>query len=365
MRHLEGGLNFNVYQSVFIFLVKDGQFIVWDYLHHKQFSLEPEHADRLRLWSSGNVGQPSPLDNELEDAHLIAKEPFEEVGEWGWDELSKIYHIGTKNISDNLMTLSKEDWIENYLTYCQSISSQPPTFHIKKEGNTVSLPQPNLSLLDKNKFLEVMRERKTCRSFKGEAISFDQLSTLLYVSLGPIHEKWSDLEDNGLQILGRRKSFPSAGGLHPEEAYIIALRVDGLIPGIYHYDSVEHHLTLVEADVKEEDLVKLLYGQYFAEGLSFGIFLTARFEKGWWKYPHSRGYRVVLLDIGHASQSILLTATALGLETWLTGAFGDTQTEKFLNLTSSTEQPILFIGGGYGDKGTVDPYILGELRKNN
>lgn len=346
------------------FLVRDGQFIVWDYKNHKQFALEAEYAERLRLWSSGNAHQPSPIDKELEEAQLISEQPYG-TEEWGWDELSKIYHVGTKNIADNLMDLNKEEWIENYLGYCQSIASQPPTFQTKKDGEAIALPDPNFSLLDKRTLLDAVKERKTSRSFKGETVSLEHLSTLLFVSLGPIHEKWTDLEDNGLQVLGRRKSFPSAGGLHPEEAYIVALRVEGLVPGIYHYDSFSHQLTLVETGFTEQRLVELLYGQYFAEGLSFGIFLTARFEKGWWKYPHSRGYRVILLDIGHASQSTLLTATALGLDTWLTAAFGDTQVEEFLKLNSPTEQPLMFIGFGHSNKSTIDESMLTYLRNNN
>lgn len=342
------------------FLMKNGQVIVWDYLHHKQFSLEHDYIERLKLWSSGKVEVPSPIDQELEGAQLITKEPFD-APEWGWDELSKIFHIGTKNIADHLMGLDKEEWIKNYLDYCHSIASHPPTFHTQKEGKVIPLPQPNLALLKGQDFLEVMYKRKTNRSFKGEPISLEHLSTILHVSLGPIHEKWSDLEDNGLQVLGRRKSFPSAGGLHPEEAYIVALRVEGLKPGVYHYNSFEHHLTLIEEKFSETELVQLLYGQYFAEGLSAGIFLTLRFEKGWWKYPHSRGYRMALLDIGHASQSVLLTATAANLDTWLTGAFGDSQVEKFLHLTSATEQPIFFIGIGHGNDMTVDECMLSQV----
>ncbi len=342
------------------FLLKDGEFIVWDYLHHAQFALEPDYMERLKLWSLNQIDSPSPIDAELEEAQLISKTPFQQ-GEWGWDELSKIFHIGTKDIAEHLIGLTKEEWTENYLTYCQSIASHPPTFHIQREGKCINLPQPNLSLLDQQDFLEIVKRRKTNRSFKGEPISLDYLSTLLFVSLGPLHEKWSDLEDNGLQILGRRKSFPSAGGLHPEEAYLIALKVDGLTAGIYHYDSVEHHLTLIEEKFAEAELVQLLYGQYFAEGLAAGIFLTARFEKGWWKYPHSRGYRMTLIDSGHASQSILLTATALGLDTWLTGAFSDSHVEEFLSLNSSTEQPLFFIGLGHGNNMTVDEYMLSQL----
>ncbi len=343
------------------FLIKDGQFIVWDYLHHTQFTLEPDYMERLRLWAEGKVESLSSIDDELEEAQLIAKEPFIQQ-EWGWDDLSKIFHIGTRDIAEHLIGLSREEWIESYLAYCNTIATHPPAFHIKKEAEIkVPLPTPDLSLLDQEKYYSVVKRRKTNRYFKGEKISLDILSALLFVSLGPLHEKWSDLEENGLQILGRRKSFPSAGGLHPEEAYLIALRVEGLTPGIYHYDSVDHHLTLIEEKFAEEELIPLLYGQYFAEGLAAGIFLTSRFEKGWWKYPHSRGYRMTLIDIGHASQSLVLTATALGLDTWMTGAFSDSQVEKFLSLNCSTEQPIFFIGFGQGHSSTLEPHMLSQL----
>lgn len=343
------------------FLIKDGQFVVWNYLHHTQFTLAAEYMERLRLWAEGKAESLLPIDAELVQAQLIAKTPFLQR-EWGWDELSKIFHIGTKDIAEHLIGMSREDWIENYLAYCNSISTHSPTLHIRKEGaSIVSLPDPDLSLLEQERFYSVIKRRKTNRSFKGEKVSLEALSTLLFVSLGPLHEKWSDLEVNDLQVIGRRKSFPSAGGLHPEEAYVIAFRIEGLAPGIYHYDSFDHHLTLIEEKLAEKELIPLLYGQYFAEGLAAGIFLTSRFEKAWWKYPHSRGYRMALIDIGHASQSIVLTATALGLDTWMTGAFSDSGVEKFLSLTSSTEQPLFFIGVGQGDNSTLDPHMLSQL----
>ncbi|WP_245528688.1 hypothetical protein [Candidatus Odyssella thessalonicensis] len=58
------------------FLIKDGQFVVWDYLHHTQFTLEPDYMERLRLWGEGKIESLSTIDRELEEAKLIAKEPF-------------------------------------------------------------------------------------------------------------------------------------------------------------------------------------------------------------------------------------------------------------------------------------------------
>ncbi|AST05657.1 hypothetical protein AF2641_01330 [Anoxybacillus flavithermus] len=158
-----------------------------------------------------------------------------------------------------------------------------------------------------------------------------------------------------------RKASASGGGLHPEEAYVIALRFDGLIPGLYHYRVQDHKLTLLTEGKFEEKLIELLYHQYFARGLSVGIFITARFDKAWWKYRHSCAYRNVLLDIGHASQTFQLCATSLGYQTWITGAFQDIAVDSFLGVNGSTEGTIFFVGAGTGELKAIDELTLRHL----
>lgn len=55
------------------------------------------------------------------------------------------------------------------------------------------------------------------------------------------------------------------------------------------------------------------------------------------------------VEAGHISQTFQLVATALGLATWLTGALSDERVELLLGLEESAEQPLFFVGGGYGD----------------
>ncbi|MBN9344025.1 MAG: hypothetical protein BGO76_08185 [Caedibacter sp. 38-128] len=343
------------------FFLKDGDIIAWDYKNHQQFALEKLYFERLVDWAKGNELDPMSIDQELvEGALLCAQQPLKE--EWGWDVLAQIYHIGTRDIATNLGELDPQQWSKEYLEYCQGISQDAPEFHTKREGTVIELPSPDLSLLKNQNFLDVIKARKTCRSFTGEPVTLEYLSTLLYVSLGPLHDKWQDLEDNNLMVLGTRKAFPSGGGIHPEEAYIVAFNVEGLEPGVYHYDDQQHSLTLIKKGEFEKQVIELLLGQFFAKGLAFGIFLTSRFDKIWWKYPHSRAYRVALLDIGHASQTTLLTATALGLQTWLTGAFYDSKIEEFLEIKTSAESSIFFIGVGHGDNQSIPPEILKILQ---
>lgn len=336
------------------FLFKDGDFVVWDYQNHQQFALEDAYFERLKLWSQGKVTQPSPIDEELLGANLLSTIPISQ-GEWGWDLLSHIFHKGTSDISENILTA--EQWTESYLDYCAMIAKNP--LPIVLSNANIELPTADVSLLKTTDLIDVFYKRKTCRSFHSELITLSQLSTLLYFSFGNIHKEWPDLD--GLQQLGIRKAFPSGGGLHPEEVYIVVLRVEGLEAGVYHYDCINHRLRLVKTGFFEQKVVELVCSQYFAEGIAVGLFLTSKFEKSWWKYPHSRGYRVCLLDMGHASQTCLLTASGLGLHTWVSGAFSDSNIRTFLELESETEFPLFFIGIGHGDNDSLNPKIRKAL----
>lgn len=104
-------------------------------------------------------------------------------------------------------------------------------------------------------------------------------------------------------------------------------------------------------------------GQHFIDDIPFGVFLTSRFDKMWWKYEHSRAYRVSILDIGHLSQTFQLVATASGLKTWLTAALTDSKIEKLLGLSNLSEQPMLFVGAGYSN-GDVFSEELKTLLRN-
>ena len=346
------------------FIIKDGQMVVWDYDNHQQFELEPSYVDRLLFWAKNppSLEELTPIDQELLEGKLLLTTEEDtclskDSKEWGWDALSHIFHKGTSDICEK--TLTQDEWNEQYVTYCQEIAQTPPLERPSK--GTLPLPAPNEKSLENATLLKTLYDRKTCRSFYGETLSLENLSTLLYFSFGVIHKEWPDLK--GLKQLGIRKAFPAGGGLHAEEVYMIVYRVDGLAPGIYHYDSQAHLLSLVSEGFFEKNVIELLSSQYFCEGLSVGFFITSRFEQYWWKYPHSRAYRPALLDIGHASQTFLLTATALGLQTWLTAAFQDTSVRDFLKLDNKTEHPLFFVGAGYGSNESIPPSIRSYLDK--
>jgi len=348
------------------FYIENGEVICWNYISHEQFSIDLDYLQRLFNISIHGDITDNQIDQDLLEYGLLEKPPFSKREEWGWDILSLIFHKGTQDIPLNEKPSANiDEWIENYLYFSESIIDDMPPLFIRKKGATLDLPEPKLSDLEKHSFLDVINKRKTSRSFRTSNISLQDTSTLLFSSLGNFHKNWLEINDNNLEITGIRKTSPSGGGLHCEEAYLIAFEIEDLEKGVYHYGVKNHDLTLIEQGDFRRKLIDILYQQYFCENISFGIFITARFDKAWWKYKHSRAYRNVLMDVGHVSQTLQLCATALDYQTWISGAFSDTEVNSLLKLDTSKENTLFFVGIGKSDMNSFDKRIINHLRERN
>lgn len=332
------------------FLIVDKKIVLWDYLNHQQFEISSKYFNRLKFWTPSNYKDAlDSIDKDLLEFGILQKQPFETY-EWEWDALSKIYHIGTQNIPTFEAPDSPEEWISGYGEYCKKLTYSPSSeLLFEREGEKIALPPPQLSLLSEKTYLEVLKARKTNRVFKPEPIELEIFSALLFATFGKFHgEEWSDFQTKGLSPLGMRKSSPSGGGLHPIEAYIIVFNVKTLKKGIYHYSVKHHALTLIKDSINYEELIPYFYNQFYIENISFGVFLVANFDKCWEKYPHSRAYRIVLMDAGHVSQTFLLNATAAGLNTFLSAAFKDKEISTLLGIDGVTQSPLHFVAAGMG-----------------
>ena len=166
----------NLYLNPYIFLlIIEGKVIVWDYKNHVQLEIEELYLKRLIQISHGlKVATLSEIDKELLKEKLIQTEAYPAFN-WKWDELSKIYHIGTQDI-DGGKSLSEEAWVEWYLELCETIKDNFKSSFIEYAGEDVSLPPPNLSALKTISLWEAERQRMTSSSFNGENIEKEQLS---------------------------------------------------------------------------------------------------------------------------------------------------------------------------------------------
>lgn len=351
-----------------IFLLpKPPKLIVWNYESHEQFEIDRHHTIRLTqlLEQISIFDKNNKIDAALLEAGVLLDAPFA-PDIWQWDDLSKIFHIGTKNLAPEDIPQTSMEWAQHYVSQCEEAMCRPlPAPHrlanLKSE-NMLCLPSPlfNKALDENGSFKKSLLNRKTCRSFQSKSVSIEDVSILLYLCLGYLSEREADTNELVPAMFRARRSSPSGGGLNSSEGYLYVHNVKGLDPGIYYYHPQQHALKLTSRI--KEPLGALLQGQHFANSLPFGVFITSRLDKMWWKYRHSQAYRVSLLEAGHISQTIQLCATALGLNTWLTAALSDRKIERALGLPDPLEQAFLFVGAGHSN-GEASCEEINELLK--
>jgi len=319
--------------------------VIWNYEQHTQYKLDVTHALRLAqlINDPSQFDDANAIDIKFANVDILITGPERPI-DWKWDELSKIFHIGTKNIPCEDAPQDVNEWAALYLQHCNEVLASPaPAAARPCPMDRITLGHPSLVELQDLSLARTLISRSTSRSFDGRSVSIDQISTLLYLTLGYLKERSISCE-----ALRARRSSPSGGGLNACEGYLYVRSVTGLEAGIYAYHPGEHALSLIRP-LPDEPLGHLLCGQHFINSLPFGLFITSRFDRLWWKYEHSRAYRMAFVETGHVSQSFLMVATALGLDTWLTGALSDRQVEHLLDLEGSPEQPLFFVGCGHGD----------------
>lgn len=210
----------------------------------------------------------------------------------------------------------------------------PPQFKKIRGGRAVRLPS---HAIPRDTFFETLHARRTHREFARGKVSLENVSRLLRTTWGV----QGYLEAN---VFGKLpyKTSPSGGARHPGEVYLMALRVDGLERGLYHYQARNHRLVRLPAKVSQ-GTARAYCASYFSRAAALFI-MTAVFARSMWKYRMARAYRVVLLETGHLCQTFCLTATRLGLAPFCTAALKDSLIENDLGLDGITES-VLYVAG--------------------
>ena len=235
----------------------------------------------------------------------------------------------------------------------------PPTESVRARAQAalIALPPPV-----RTEFDELLAARTTCRNFDAEAaLRLVELAQVLHRVFGAQASR--ELAPGATML---KKNSPSGGGLHPIEAYLLVRRVEGLAPGLYHYQCVEHALESMRAledDEAAELAHELVAGQSWFAGAPVLVLMAARFDRNHWKYPnHPKAWKVIQLDAGHLSQNLYLSATELGHGAFITGAINDARAEELFELDGITTGAVAVCGFGKRDPqgGNVEFDPLGK-----
>jgi SagB-type dehydrogenase family enzyme len=144
------------------------------------------------------------------------------------------------------------------------------------------------------------------------------------------------------------KTSPSGGARHSIEAYVMALNVKGVPPGLYHFSPRTSRLHLVRRGATSEQLVAYLSGQWWYRDAAALVLMSAVLPRVRWRYPGPRAYRSVLLEAGHVCQTFCLVATWLKLAPFCTQALADSRVERDLGIDGIDE--IILYAAGVGTR---------------
>ena len=178
---------------------------------------------------------------------------------------------------------------------------------------------------------EILVGRRSVRDFSGEPATAEELAKLFYLTYGLTAPN------------GQFRPIASGGGLYPLEFYVTVINVDGVEPGLYHYDVEEHHLDAIRrGDPDFDQLNELVWLQDIADPtkMSMIVFVSAILQRSTMKYG-DRGYRLVLMEAGEAIHNLSILGHSMGLSSVPLGGFIDNELSEYLEIDGVDEVPLV------------------------
>jgi SagB-type dehydrogenase family enzyme len=198
------------------------------------------------------------------------------------------------------------------------------------EQKLYGLPDP--LLVGGNPLNPILQQRRTHRTFARQSLSLAQVAQLLWAA-------------QGVNAREGYRTAPSAGALYPLELHLVAGQVEGLPVASYRYDAVRHQLQREKTgDLRQAIAVAALHQDWIEQAPAI-VVISAINTRTTRKYA-SRGIRYIHMEVGHASQNLLLQAVALGLVAATVGAFDDEHLGRLLGLADE-ERPLVILPVGH------------------
>jgi len=157
-------------------------------------------------------------------------------------------------------------------------------------------------------------QRSLCETFDGPGttkagpMDSGRFAWLTYFAYGQVGKKFMPVTKEHIT-----KTSPSGGARHPTEVYPIVLEIEGIEPGLYHYNVKQHALELlVPGDHRAFVRRCLVRGTPPPFDYSVVYVYTTIFERSMFRYREPFSYRVMSHDIGHLLETTRLLANSIG-----------------------------------------------------
>ncbi len=206
-----------------------------------------------------------------------------------------------------------------------------PTLFNHAAAAEVIIELPPAQLKGGGALEQALQTRRSVRHYSNAALELAEVAQLAWAA-------------QGITDPQGYRTAPSAGALYPLELYLLAARVTGLEPGLYHYLPAQHALQQISSHNPQTRLAIAGYNQGALRKAAAVFVITGLEQRTARKYG-KRAARYVYIEAGHAGQNLLLQANALGLGSVVIGAFNDGAVKAALGLKGG-EQPISLLPVG-------------------
>ena len=227
----------------------------------------------------------------------------------------------------------------------QSKGIDPPPFSKPITGKVITLPAFD-GVVTAPDYWQLLDTRRSLRNYSGVPMTQAQLAFMLWSSQG--------VQSYRGQVATFR-TVPSGGARHPFETYIAVQAVEGLKPGLYRYLPLEHvgeKRVSIEylGAIKDyaDNITAMLAGQAWAAKAPVILFYSCVPYRAEWRYVEA-AHRVVLIDLGHLGQNVMLSAVALGLGSCCMAAYDQQLCDKILGFDGLGEYTVYAISVGAGE----------------
>jgi SagB-type dehydrogenase family enzyme len=265
------------------------------------------------------------------------REVDEKLSAWRtWNPAAGFFHFATKDVSYRSQVVET-----SAATRREGRSTRAPS--PLKTGYRAGIRLPPARMA--GEVPSLLLARRTWREFGRQPITLAELATLLQLTWG-VHG-WIRVPRVGQMAL---KTSPSGGARHSIEVYVLARKVAGLDPGLYHYDPDAHRLARIGRR-RPRQVTDYIPGQYWYKDAGAVFLMTTIFDRVQWRYFHARAYRAILAEAGHLCQTFCLVATWLGLAPFCTMGLSDRRIESDLKIDGVSESIIYAAGVGSRPKG--------------
>ncbi len=234
------------------------------------------------------------------------------------------------------------------------LDEQPPTpaaaAHLA--DRSINLPRPSRQVVRERDptLTQALEGRASKRDHGPRPLTLPQLGEFLF-RCARVRSHYGPLPEANMPYQAADRPYPSGGGVHELELYLIANEVEDLRPGAYRYGGDRH--VLEPLPLRPEPTTLMIGAAMQASASSrppqLLIKIASRFGRVTWKY-RAISYATTLKNVGVLYQTMYLVATAMGLAACALGSGDDVAGDEALGLASRSE-----LGVGEFMLGTAAP----------